>query len=74
MKALCLLTLFIGFMYFSFGLVCLMAPAFGYRPALDSLGRLSLDEIGVYAHIAGAILWGTSVIALINDSNKKTSD
>jgi len=74
MKTLCVLTLFIGLAYFFFGIFCLISPVLGYSPELDTLGRLSLDEIGVYAQIAGSILWGASLITLANISKKKSSD
>ena len=72
MKSLCLLTLFIGITLFSFGTSCLVFPVIGYRSEFDTVGRLSLDEIGVYLQVAGAILWGMSMVAIsvgFKDSN-----
>lgn len=74
MKTLCNITLFIGIFHFFFGVTCLLCPILGYQHELDTVGRLSLDEIGVYALIAGAILWGTSMITISNIPKKTSSD
>ena len=74
MKNLCLLTLFIGITLFSFGTSCLIFPVLGYRSEFDTVGRLSLDEIGVYIQVAGAIFWGISMVALSIDSKNNKSD
>ena len=65
MQKLCLISSCIGFFYFLFGIFCLAAPFFfSYDPAYDNIGAFALDQIGVFATIAGALLWGMSLNAL----------
>ena len=65
MRSLSLITLIAGLFYILFGTFCLLSPVLmGYDAYLDDVGYLSLDEIGVYMAIVGAILWGSSLISL----------
>lgn len=70
MKTLCVVTLIVGLVYFFFGEFCLIAPAVGYSSSFDNVGKLSLDEIGIYAQLSGTILWGSSLIAMAFISKK----
>ena len=65
----------VGVSSFLFGVFCLAVPFFwGYNPTYDPVGKLSLDEIGVFAATAGAILWGTSMIARSVSVRRHKSD
>lgn len=75
MKTACVLSFIVGLAYFIFGAFCLLAPVlFGYNAFLDDTGYLSLDEIGVFASVSGAILWGASLIAYAVVSKKNKPD
>lgn len=75
MKSVCVVSSIVGGCYFIFGTLCLAAPFLlecDYRG--DNAGLLTLDEIGVFAAITGAVLYGTSMIALAMISKKSKPD
>ncbi len=75
MKTACVLSFIVGLAYFVFGTFCLLAPVlFGYNAYLDDVGYLSLDEIGVYLAVSGAILWGASLNAFAVTTKKSKSE
>ena len=65
MKGMCILSAIVGICFFIFGTACLTAPFFlNYEDYSNDMGLLTLDEVGIFAAIIGAVLYGTSMIAL----------
>ncbi len=65
MKRMCILSSIVGICFFIFGTACLVAPFFlEYEDYSNDAGLLTLDEVGIFSAIIGAVLYGTSMIAL----------
>lgn len=75
MKRMCVLSSIIGACFFIFGIACLVAPFFmNCEDYSNNMGLLTLDEVGVFAAVIGAVLYGTSMIALAIVSHKSKPD
>lgn len=74
MKRMCVLSTIIGVCFFIFGILCLLSPYFSNYNYYNQVGLLSLDELGVFAVFTGAVLYGTSMIALAVASHKSKLD
>jgi hypothetical protein len=74
-KRMCVLSSTVGLCFVIFGILCLLAPFFlDYEDYSHDSELLLLDEIGVFAAITGAVLYGTSMIALAIASQKGKPD